>query len=274
MAQSLVFAVNGKRQYGSRMRWLAVAGALWLAFAGCLMRAQPTSVAPEFLQPPDENRYLDRPVPDVSLLRQSAPAVRLSGLWEQKPVLFTFVFTRCAGVCSPFLHSLKAATAKVGGAGTDYQVVVASFDARDGPDNMAAMASDLGLEKTPGWTFAALSAEDVQRLAPAFGFWYRWDQTVKQFDHPAMLVAIERGRTVRLLIGGEVSPVRLQEVLDQLRGKFVSIYPLPGKVAFRCFEYGSDGRLRIHWGILLLLLPGFSAAALTLWIFQRQSRRG
>lgn len=263
-----------RQQNRNCARWPAVASALWLVLAGGLVCAQPTPVPPELLQPPDENRYVGREVPDVLLLRQPEPAVPLSGLWKQRPVLFTFVFTRCAGICSPFLHSLKATTAKVGGAGKDYQIVVASFDPRDGPDTMTAIAGDLGLAKDPGWTFAALSTNDVQRLAPALGFWYRWDESSQQFDHPAMLVAIDRGRTVRLLVGGEVSPVRLQEVLDQLRGKLVSIYPLPGKVAFRCFDYNTDGRLRIHRGILLMLLPGVSAAGLTLWIFQRRSRLG
>jgi hypothetical protein len=43
------------------------------------------------------------------------------------------------------------------------------------------------LEKSLGWTFAALSTNDIQRLASAVGFWYRWDATRQQFDHPAML---------------------------------------------------------------------------------------
>jgi cytochrome oxidase Cu insertion factor (SCO1/SenC/PrrC family) len=264
--------VNRQRPVGNRW-WPVVTGALWLALAAGFVRAQPVPVTPDLLRPPDENRYVDRAVPDVLLLRPAEPSVRLSSLWEQRPVLFTFVFTRCAGICSPLLHSLKAATTKVGGAGTDYQIVVASFDARDGPDTMAAMAHDLGLEKTPGWTFAALSAADVQQLAPAIGFWYRWDEASQQFNHPAMVVAVDHGRTARLLVGGEVSPVRLQEVLDQLHGKLVSIYPLPGKVAFRCFEYNADGRLRLHWGILLMLLPSLAAGALTVLIFQRRGRR-
>jgi len=129
------------------------------------------------------------------------------------------------------------------------------------------------LEKSLCWTFAALSTNDIQRLASAVGFWYRWDDTRQQFDHPAMLVAIDRGRVARLLVGGEVSSVRLQEALDQLQGKLVFIYPLPGKVMFRCFDYDAGGRFRIHGGVLILILPGVMAFGATLLIFRWRNRR-
>jgi len=256
-----------------RVSGLVLVAALVLGIGGSPTCSQTESVDPRFLQPPEEARFLDHPVPDVVLLRQAQPDRRLSELWAEKPVLLTLVFTRCAGVCSPFLRSLKAAVAEVGGAGTDYQVVVGSFDPRDHAADMAGTAEHLGLKDAQGWTFAALSAEDARRLATAVGFWYRWDERAQQFDHPAMLIAIDRGRIARLLVGGAVSRVRLEEIVDQLNGKFVSAYPLPGKVAFRCFEYGRDGRLEIRWGILMLALPGISAACLALWIFRRPSPR-
>lgn len=257
----------------SNLAGLVALGVLYFALNCRSALAQDAFTTTNGFNPPDENRYVGNTVPDVLLLRQSQPAIQLSELWKQKPVLLTLVFSRCAGVCSPFLHSLKAATAKVGGTGTDYQIVVGSFDPRDGPTEMADMAAALGLKNKAGWTFAALSTNDLQRLAPAMGFWYRWDDSRQQFDHPAMLAAIERGRVARLLVGGVISPVRLQETVDELQGRLVSIYPLPGKALFRCFDYRSDGRLRIHWGIVLMIVPGATATALALFIFQRRNRR-
>lgn len=252
--------------------WL-LAVAILLGAGGNLVCAQPATTDPRYLQPPEEAKFLNHPVPDVRLLCQGRPELRLSEVWTKKPVLLTLVFTRCAGVCSPFLRSLKTAVAEVGGAGADYQVVVGSFDPRDHAADMAGTAHHLGLETDPGWTFAALSSDDAQRLAAAVGFWYRWDEGAQQFDHPAMLIAIDRGRVVRLLVGGAVSRVRLEEVVDQLNGKFVAAYPLPGKVAFRCFEYGRGGRLKISWGILILTLPGIVAGCLAWWIFRRPPSR-
>lgn len=248
-------------------------GVLGLALNVTTALAQENPGATNLFQPPDENRYAGNAVPDVALRRQGQPDIQLSAVWKQRPVLLTLVFTRCAGICSPLLHSLKDATAKVGGAGTDYQIVVGSFDPHDGPAEMAEMAAALGLEKNAGWTFAAMSTHDLQRLAPAIGFWSRWDESRQQYDHPALLVAVDRGRVARLLVGGVVPPMRLQEAVAELQGKLVSIYPLPGKITFRCFDYAPSGRLQLHPGVLMLVLPGFTAVLLTFCIFRRQASR-
>ena len=68
------------------------------------------------------------------------------------------------------------------------------------------------------------------RIMTAVGSWSRWDEARQQFDHPALVAGIRNGRIVRLLSGGSVPAVRLQEVVRELRGDFVGAYPLPGKV--------------------------------------------
>jgi protein SCO1/2 len=205
---------------------------------------------------PDEGRYLRREVPDLLVRDARGVMLRLSGLWADRPILLALVFTRCAGVCSPFLSSLRSAEDSVGGSGRDYRTVVLSFDPRDTADDMAAMAARLGLEARRDWTFGVADADDVERLARAVGFWSRWDESREQFDHPAMLVAVDGGRVVRLSVGGMVEPVRLEEIVRELRGEFVAGYPVPGRVLFRCFEYDPrTGRWALDWGFLLLAVP-------------------
>src|SRR4249920_1640727 len=58
--------------------------------------------------------------------------------------------------------------------------------------------------------------DDVRRLADATGFWFDWDEQTTQFDHPAMIAAIRRGRLVRLLVGGTVTPARLDEIAREV----------------------------------------------------------
>jgi protein SCO1 len=205
---------------------------------------------------PDEGRYLRNEVPDLVVRDASGRDVRLSSLWAGRPILLALVFTRCAGVCSPFLSSLRAAEASVGGAGTEYRTVVLSFDPRDTEADMADLAGRLGLAARPDWTFGVAAAADVERLARAVGFWSRWDEPTRQFDHPALLVAVDRGRVIRLSVGGVVEPARLLEVLRELRGEFVAAYPLPGRVLFRCFDYDPrTGRWALGWGFLVLAVP-------------------
>ena len=228
-----------------------VAAALVLAgsLAGEPLRA-PAGVVP------DEGRYLLHEVPDVLVRDARGRELRLSSLWAERPMLLALVFTRCAGVCSPFLSSLRSAEASVGGAGTDYRTVVLSFDARDTEEDMAGLAGRLGLDARSDWTFGVAATADVERLARAVGFWFRWDEPTRQFDHPGLLVAVDHGRVVRLSVGGAVEPARLQEVVRELRGEFVAAYPLPGRVLFRCFEYDPrTGRWALDWGFLLLVFP-------------------
>lgn len=220
--------------------------------------------------PPVEDRYIFRAVPDISITPVGGKPVSLSGLGQSTPLIMTLVFTRCGGICSPFLQSLAAATRAVGGAGSEYRVVVLSFDPHDNLSDMRADAERLGLASNPAWIFGVAAPEDIKRLAEATGFWFRWDPAIEQYDHPSLVVGIDHGRIVRMLAGGTIPLARFQEVVDELRGKFVPAYPSQDrKVAFRCFRYEPGGGVHVSWGFLLMLLPGAFTFSATIWIFFR-----
>lgn len=219
-------------------------------------------------QPPNEDLYVYKQLPDIAIQPAGAAATRLSTIWQDKPVLLTMIFTRCAGVCSPFLRSLKSAASDAHGLGQDYRIVVLSFDPHDTAADMDVMANDLDVKSDPNWIFAVASASDIRRLAAASGFWFQWDQSVQQYDHPSVVVAVDRGRVVRMLAGASVPDASLREVVQELRGKFVASYALSGKVAFRCFEYDpNSGRYSLDWGLLLMLLPATFAMLAVFWAF-------
>jgi protein SCO1 len=185
---------------------------------------------------------------------------RLSTVWRDRPVLLTMIFARCAGVCSPFLHSLQRAAADAQGLGRDYRIVVLSFDPHDTAADMDMMAESLGVKSDSAWIFGVASPSDIRRLAAAVGFWFYWDPSLQQYDHPSLVIAVDRGRVVRMLDGAQVPSASLREVAQELRGKFVSSYALAGKVAFRCFEYDPNRRrYSLDWGVLLMLLPATCA---------------
>jgi len=221
---------------------------------------------------PNEGRYLYRPVPDIPLRDVEGRPLWLSSLWKERPVLLTLIFTRCSGICSPLLRSLKSAVEVVGGLGSDYHIVVLSFDPRDTLSDMRELADHLELSGKRGWIFAVAAPEDIARVVKATGFWFVREESSQQYDHPAMVIGIREGRLLRFLVGGTVAPVRLNEVVRELRGEFVPAYPLPrpGKVIFRCAQYDPEsGRWRPDWGFLLLLLPGVLTLFGTVWIFHR-----
>jgi cytochrome oxidase Cu insertion factor (SCO1/SenC/PrrC family) len=244
--------------------------------ATLLLLASLTGIAPSRGQreiPPDEDRFLNEPLPDIELETASGVHVSLSSLARDRPLLFTFVFTRCAGVCSPFLTSWRAADRSVSSPRT-FRRLVLSFDPRDTPADMDAFAHHLGADEDPDWTFAIASPSEIQRLANATGFWYDWDESRQQFDHPAMMAAARDGRLVRLLVGGIVSPRRLDDLMREAVGEFVPSYPLPGRVLFRCVQFdASTGRLTLAWGFLLLFLPLVVSGVVTSAMFYAGARR-
>jgi cytochrome c oxidase subunit 1 len=217
---------------------------------------------------PDEARYLDRAVPDVAVECSPGGALRLSQLWDERPLILAPVFANCAGVCSTFLHSLKAATESAGPPGGAYEVVVVSFDPEDTVRDLARFLRELDVAGNPAWRFCTASSDGIGRLTRSIGFRFRRDEATGQFDHPAVLVGIDRGRVARLLPGSPVDPRRLGEVIGELRREFIPFYPLPRKLLVRCLSYDvRTDRFSFDWGALLLFVPGASAVLGTLGIF-------
>ena len=254
---------------------LAALGSLPAVAAGAEPLRAPSSVgvaAPD--APPDEARYVSREVPDITV-RTAAGETPLSALWREGPLVLTMVFTRCGGICSPYLRALLRADESLD-LPDDVRRVVISFDPRDTPDDMRRTAEHLGVADRPGWLLGVAAPPDVDRLARALGFWFEWDESRQQFDHPALLVGIHEGRVARLLVGGSVTALRLSEVVREARGQFIASYPLPGDVLFRCFDYDPiTGEPTLAWGALVLLVPALGTTVATVALFRRgRSRRG
>ena len=244
--------------------------AAWIvASAGGLLAQQSLGEASD--RPPDEDLHIFKPVPDIRVRTAPGSTVLLSELWRDRPLLLTLVFTRCAGICSPMLRSLRSAAASAGGLGTSYRILVVSFDPRDTLSDLDSLAGHLGVRSNPAWIFGVAPPPEVRRLAEATGFWFTWDEVTKQYDHPGTLAAVVRGRILRLRAGATVPSGYIAEILQELQGKFIPSYPLPGKVAFRCFQYDpARGRFSVDWGLLLLVLPGLVAILATGWVFGSQ----
>ena len=244
---------------------------------GTLMRpASGVALAQEIpnpdliFKPPDESRLFGRKVPDVGLRYADGSSGRLSELWAERPVFVTLVFSRCAGICSPYLGLLKQTVEQVGSSGESYQMVVVSFDSRDGPEEMMALAKHHGLQADRGWTFAApASQEELTALCQSLDFDFRWDDERQQYNHPAVTVALRAGEFARISVGGEISPGRFKEMLSDALGEFVAIYPAPGQrgALFRCFDYDPQRGFTPNWGMLLLILPGIAALTLAAGMF-------
>jgi len=242
-----------------------------LLVAACAITSLRAQSADPRDAPPTEERLLNTTVPDIPLTTVSGARATLSQIAHGRPLLLAFVFTRCGGVCSPFLTSWRSADRAI--AHGRYLRLALSFDPRDTSTDMFTLARHHALDDNDDWTFAVGDPSDVRRLADATGFWWAWDETRQQFDHPAMLAGIRDGRLVRLLVGGSITSARLDELVREVSGEFVRSYPLPGRVSFRCVRYDpATGRTTLDWGFALLLIPIAATGIGTLVMFAAGAR--
>lgn len=218
-----------------------------------------------------ESEHLYGIVPDIDV-QSNIGTLKLSSLWSEKPLLLTLFYKDCTGACSPFLRSLHSAIDKTGGLGTDYNVASLSFDPNDSAESVQRFSKSLGIPQTGKWVFGISDQVQLDRLVKSIGFWYKLDSQTKQYDHPTMVVAIERGKIIRVLVGAIVSKARFKELTWELKGKFVPFYTIPGKnTIFRCLAINEVTKeVQLNWGLLVLLFPGVASLSMAAFLFRKK----
>ncbi len=220
---------------------------------------------------PVESKYIYKSIDDIKIVTSDNHHILLSNLWRKKPFLLTLIFSRCAGICSPLLSSLKLSVEKIEGNKKDYDfyVVVLSFDTADTPEDMRIFKKDLNLSERNDWIFGTFAEkEKIKKFTKEIGFWYNWIDSIGQYDHPGIVVGIRDGKVVRILVGGDITVVKLREVIDEIKGNFVPFYEIQKNVAFRCLNYDPEtGKIKIGIGTLIMFIPAFFTFFITLTIF-------
>jgi protein SCO1/2 len=222
---------------------------------------------------------LDLPFRDSA----GAPVV-LGELFGERPVVLSLVYFDCPMLCPMTLQglveSLRPLTFDVG---RDFDVVVVSFDPREGPGE-AAPARRTAIDRygrsgsEPGWHFLTGGEESIRRLTGAVGFRYRWDEESRQFAHAAgVVLATSEGRIARYLFGIDHPATDLRLALVEA-GRGAIGGPVD-QVLLYCFHYDpATGKytaatlnlLRAAAALTLLALVGFIAL---MGLRERRARR-
>ncbi|MBP9926085.1 MAG: SCO family protein [Cyclobacteriaceae bacterium] len=186
-------------------------------------------------------------------------------LYHQKPLLVAFIFTRCSGICSPFLLQLKD-NLQLNANDKSFNILVISFDPRDNLEDMNNMAHRFGLENNPQWIFAV--TDSIEQLNQSISFHPIWDSATAQFDHDALLVGINReGYITKKLIGmREKHDIDL--LISSVNNVFAPTYRLPNKNSlFSCFNYDPiTGKNTPGLGLLFIALPAVLTVLLLIFI--------
>lgn len=117
-------------------------------------------------------RFRRRYFPEVTLTTHEGEKVRLyEDLFENKCVVFNFMYAHCQGICSPITSNLKRVQSLLGNrVGRD--IFMYSFTLKAEEDSPDVLKSYVKARKLgPGWTFLTGNPDDLERVRRSFGFY-------------------------------------------------------------------------------------------------------
>ena len=176
----------------------------------------------------------------------------LLNLYSGKPLLLALIFTRCTGVCNPFLLQLGD---NLQLKDNSFNVLVVSFDPRDNVADMRSMSTRLGLQNKKNWMFA--TTDRIKELNQSIGFTPVWDSLRNQYDHDALLVGVNSDGLITKKLIGIRQGHDLDLLIASVNNIFSPTYRLPNKNSmFSCFNYDPvTGKNKPGLGLLFIALP-------------------
>lgn len=181
---------------------------------------------------------------DVELYDEGGHLVMLKDL-VNKPTIFTFVYYRCPGICSPLLNELSVIVNKMNlEIGKEYQILTISFDHREKPE-MAAEKKKTYLElvgkpiNPDGWRFFTSDSVTIHRLTDAAGFYFM--RSGNDFVHAgALIVTSQDGKVTRYINGIQYLPFDVKMAVYEAMSGTVS--PTIAKVLSMCYSYDPEAK--------------------------------
>src|SRR5262249_34490072 len=233
---------------GEAMRYLAAAALLGLAIPAL---AGPAGQPGMDVQGPPEAakdirivQKLDAQAPLEAESRDEAGrTVRLGDYFGDKPVVLVLAYYRCPKLCNMVLSGLLQTFREMSfTVGQEFNVVTVSFDPRDGPD-IAAAKKQSHLEKygragaEHGWHFLTGEKSQIDALADAVGFRYRYVEKEDLYAHASgIMVLTPEGRVSRYFYGISYSPRDLRfGLIEASQNKIGS--PADRVVLLLCLHY-------------------------------------
>ena len=259
------------------MSWRRVATtALLSALMAGLASAQEMATVPGELPGPladigfDQRPGASLPL-DLVMRNADGEEVELASLFGERPVILTPVYYTCPMLCGMVLNGLVSSLKTLPfEPGTDYEVVVFSFDPSDGAAEATARKENalkrFDREGDEGFHFLTGDQEAIDRLTEAIGFRYAQEGDSGEFAHTAGLVlATPDGRIARQLFGVEYAPRDMRLALVEAGdGKIGGIVD---SVLLYCFHYDPQiGRYSAMTMNMVRLGGAVTLAALTTFV--------
>ncbi|MGI8922557.1 MAG: SCO family protein [Fimbriimonadales bacterium] len=189
------------------------------------------------------DQKLDGQVPlDAAFTDESGNPVTLRQYFGKGPVVMALVYYKCPKLCNQVLNGLLATMRVMKfDVGREFEVVLIGIDPRETSEVAAAKKKSYmesydrpGAEN--GWHFLTGQEVQIKRIADAVGYWYRFDEKMNQYVHPAgLMVATPAGKLAQYFYGIEYSQRDL--VFAVMEASEERIGSLVDQVVLYCFTY-------------------------------------
>ncbi|HEU4385544.1 MAG TPA: SCO family protein [Anaeromyxobacteraceae bacterium] len=204
-----------------------------------------------------------------------------------RPLLLSFNYTGCPRLCGLQLGGMARGLKELGWTGERFQVATVSIDPAEQLPQLLRMKQAMVREAggragiAGGWHFLAGAREDVDALAAAVGFRYRYDPRTSEYQHQATLVVLTGdGRVSGYLHGISYSPAALRAALQRAEaGRVASAEEQAGLGGFLLTCMGFDSADPAPMALKVMRAGGGSAILLAaafllvhLWRDRRRKR--
>lgn len=229
---------------------------------------------PDELEGVGITEHLDAQIPlDLEFTDGEGKIVRLRDLFDgQRPVVFNLAYYTCPMLCTLVLNGVADAMNGVGlTLGRDYTAFVVSIDPAE-TAGLARAKRDAYLrlyQRGAGpeaWRFFVGREDQIQALADAVGFHYRYDRKSNEFIHTAAtFVLTPDGHVSRYLYGIEYEPQTFRlSLLEAAQGR---IGTTVDRLVLYCFHYDAEsGRYAPMVMNIVRLFGGLTALAVAVFL--------
>lgn len=210
--------------------------------------------------------------------------VKIGDYFGEKPVVLVLVWYKCPGICIMEMEDMARSFSKLKmSLGVDYQALCVSIN----PNETPALARVVRKQYTDlygrpggqaGWNFLIGEKVDIDRLANAIGYKYKYDKITGQYAHPAGIVVLtSKGMISSCILGLDYQQKDLRYALTEAGdGKVGSVLD---RAALWCGFIAHDGVTgrytqnitRIVQAAFLLMFVGVLLSIL--WMSLRHRRR-
>ena len=179
---------------------------------------------------------------DLPFVDENGKDVTLGTYFGARPVVLALVYYECPMLCTQVLNGVYSSMEALPfTTGKEFDLLVVSFDPGDTPELAAKKkaayfqryrrpGSEVGVHYLTG------RQESITALTKAVGFKYVYDESIKQFAHPAVLTVLSKsGQISQYLYGIEFAPRDLRlALIDAGEGK---VGTAVDQILLYCYHY-------------------------------------